>query len=139
MLPTHWRHGDWPDSGELDIMEHVGNYPHEIHASAHCRQHHFKASGAKSDKTCSDVSLWQTYSLEWTDSEVSAYVGNKKFFTYSKPAAADISNWPFDEDFHLMVNVAVGGSWGTSGSGVDETSFHGEGQIMEIDYVRVYS
>jgi len=139
MLPTHWKHGSWPTSGELDIMEHVGNSPHQVHASAHSLQHNFKGSGAKDAQTCADVSEWQIYSLEWSETEISAYVNSKKFFTYSKPSDWSIGNWPYDEDFHLMLNVAVGGSWGEKGGGIDEDAFRGVGQIMEIDYVRVYA
>jgi beta-glucanase (GH16 family) len=45
-----------------------------------------------------------------------------------------INSWPFDQRFHLLLNIAVGGNWGGK-YGVDDTIFP---QKMEIDYVRVY-
>ena len=50
----------------------------------------------------------------------------------------DSSNWPFNQDFHILMNIAVGGSWGGA-QGIDSTAFSGDGQYMEIDWVRAYS
>ena len=49
-----------------------------------------------------------------------------------------VHRWPFDQPFHLVLNVAVGGDWGGA-KGVDEAAFKVVGQIMEVDWVRVYS
>ena len=49
-----------------------------------------------------------------------------------------LHRWPFDQPFHLVLNVAVGGDWGGA-KGVDEAAFKGAGQVMEVDWVRVYS
>ncbi len=43
--------------------------------------------------------------------------------------------WPYDQPFHLILNIAVGGMWGRSGGGIDDDIFP---QKMEVDYVRVY-
>jgi hypothetical protein len=61
------------------------------------------------------------------------FVDNTLFFT----AVNDKSGWqgwPFDKEFHLLLNVAIGGAWGGA-KGIDDTIFP---QKMEIDYVRVY-
>ncbi len=42
--------------------------------------------------------------------------------------------WPFDQRFHLLFNIAIGGNWGGQ-KGIDDTAFP---QRMEVDYVRVY-
>ena len=48
----------------------------------------------------------------------------------------DADKWPFNYNFFLILNMAVGGLWGGS-RGIDEDAFRGEGQMMEIDWVRV--
>jgi len=141
MLPTDWAYGPWPKSGEIDILEHVGNYAGQAHASVHTTWYNFKntdpLAGAWTNQTCSQVEEWRVYSLEWTASQLQFFVDNKEFFTYANNGNG-WEDWPFDKLFHMMLNVAVGGSWGGHGRGVHEQSFTGSGQILEIDYVRVY-
>ena len=55
----------------------------------------------------------------------------------TKAASAGWEAWPFDRPFHLILNLAVGGDWGGQ-RGVDEDAFSGEGQVMEVAWVRVY-
>ena len=47
------------------------------------------------------------------------------------------SVWPFDQEFHLIMNVAVGGTWGDQ-QGIDTAAFEGEGKVMEVDWICVY-
>ncbi|WP_420581106.1 hypothetical protein [Reichenbachiella sp.] len=54
------------------------------------------------------------------------------YFTFSKEEGSD--KWPFDQRFHLLLNIAVGGNWGGV-KGVDVSVFP---QEMKVDYVRVY-
>lgn len=137
MLPTVWNlgNGGWPDNGEIDIMEHVGYAPGVVHASTHSRQHQWRN---KNQRTATLAvpdagTTFHTYTLEWDAAEIRIFVDNHHYFT-SRKDGGDWTSWPFSRNFHLVLNLAVGGDWGGV-KGVDETAFP---QRMEIDYVRVY-
>jgi beta-glucanase (GH16 family) len=137
MLPTVWNlgNGGWPDNGEIDIMEHVGYAPGIVHASTHSRQHQWRN---KNQRTATLAvpdagTAFHTYAMEWDDGEIRIYVDDQHYFT-SRKDGGDWTSWPFTRDFHLVLNLAVGGDWGGV-KGVDETAFP---QRMEVDYVRVY-
>ena len=149
MLPSNSPYGVWAASGEVDIMEVVnaGTEHQGVFLAAH---HGFEwplnqitSAGADVD----DASDWHTYALEWSgdylrwfvDGEHLRTVNKDVYYSYyfkdntdgyqlaSDPAA------PFDRDFHLLVNLAVGGV----GPGVelDPAAVPGE---MVVDYIRVY-
>jgi beta-glucanase (GH16 family) len=135
MLPTDWEYGEWPESGEIDIMEHVGYLPDSIFASAHTGKYNHikgthKTSGIKVNNLYNDFHL---YTLEWTPEEYSVSMNGNKFFTFKNEGSGP-EGWPFDKRFHLLLNLAVGGNWGGK-FGVDDGIFP---QTFEIDYVRVY-
>jgi beta-glucanase (GH16 family) len=141
MLPTGKKYGGWPNSGEIDIMEQVGFDPQVVHASVHTGSYNHSINTQKTEKT--DVSNATTdfnvYAVEWTPQEIRGYINDRQYFTFknerlSNPAA-DFKEWPFDRPFHLLLNIAVGGTWGGR-QGVDPAVWP---QRMEIDYVRVYS
>ena len=77
---------------------------------------------------------FNNYILEWNENEISVLVNNKSFFKYSRENQP-WQRWPFDQRFHLLLNIAVGGWWGGA-KGVDNDVFPTK---MEIDYVRVYT
>jgi beta-glucanase (GH16 family) len=62
------------------------------------------------------------------------FVDDKKYHTVTKASSEDYKGWPFDQPFHLIMNLAVGGNWGGA-KGIDESIWP---QRMEVDYVRVY-
>lgn len=142
MLPTARNYGTdyWPDNGEIDIMEHVGFDPDVIHVSAHTRAYHHSINTQKTAKTKveSARSAFNVYAVEWTASEIRWYINDQHYFTFANERlsnpAADYNQWPFDKPLHLLLNVAVGGTWGGA-KGVDESIWP---QRMEVDYVRVY-
>ena len=142
MLPVEWTYGKggWPDNGEIDIMEHVGFDPDVIHASVHTQAYNH-VIGTQKSATVSIPGARDTfhvYSVEWTDREIRAFVDDRRYFTFAneRPAnpQADYRQWPFDKNFRVLLNVAVGGNWGGQ-RGVDESIWP---QRMEVDYVRVY-
>lgn len=137
MLPTQWDLGSrqWPDVGEIDIMEHVGYEPGVIHASTHSKQHQWQI-GTQRTATLSvpdAEEAFHTYVLEWEADEIRIYVDDRHYFT-SKREGGDWSSWPFFRPFHLVLNIAWGGAWGAA-KGLDPTVLP---QRLEIDYVRVY-
>ncbi len=135
MLPTDWVYGDWPKSGEIDIMENVGYDPYIIVASAHTESYNHTIGSQKSGtarvQTC--YSDFHVYTLEWNANEYRVYVDDLLIFTF-KNEATGYKTWPFDKRFHLLLNVAVGGNWGGA-MGIDDTIFP---RTMVVDYVRVY-
>jgi len=140
MLPTSKDYGGWPNGGEIDIMEHVGFDPDVVHTSVHTRSHNHTIDTQKTSKISVPTSRteFNTYAIEWTPDEIRGFVNQQQFFTFRNERltnpVADYQQWPFDKPFHLLLNIAVGGTWGGS-QGVDQTIWP---QRMEIDYVRVY-
>ena len=137
MMPGGWtfHDGNWPDIGEFDIMEHVGYDPGVIHASAHSRDYQWQKGTQKTNTIkINDASdRFHSYILEWDADKVSAYVDDSLYFSYKNEGLGE-SKWPYDKPFYLILNVAVGGAWG-SVQGIDESAFP---QTMDIDYVRIY-
>ena len=135
MMPTDRTYGGWPVSGEIDIMENLGYLPYLIVATAqtqaynHVQQTHKNAILAILD--C--YSEFHNYILEWEASEIRVYVDSKLYFTF-KNQGTGFQVWPFDKRFHLLLNVAVGGTYGGA-QGIDDHIFP---QSMVVDYVRVY-
>ncbi|HAB52451.1 MAG: glycoside hydrolase [Stygiobacter sp. RIFOXYC12_FULL_38_8] len=137
MLPTVWNLGNkgWPDNGEIDIMEHVGYNPNVIHGSTHCNKYvHTKGTQKTATTNVPDaIAAFHNYILEWTKDDIKVYVDDKLYFT-SLNEQKGWEYWPFFKDFHLILNIAVGGTWGGA-QGIDGNVFP---QKMEVDYVRVY-
>lgn len=135
MLPTDWVYGGWPKSGEIDIMENVGYDPYVIVASAHTESYNHVIGTQKNNKmTVADCyTNFHVYALEWEATEYRVYVDNNLYFTF-KNEGTGYKVWPFDKQFHLLLNVAVGGNWGGM-KGIDESIFP---RSMIVDYVRVY-
>jgi beta-glucanase (GH16 family) len=140
MLPTEWKYGSWPGSGEIDIMEQVGYEPQVIHASVHTKAYNHVIGTHKTATTTVEnaTAEFNVYAVEWTPDEIRAYVNDRHYFTFKNErltnTTADFRHWPFDQSFHLLLNIAVGGNWGGA-RGVDKNIWP---QRMTIDYVRVY-
>jgi beta-glucanase (GH16 family) len=135
MLPTGYEYGGWPASGEIDIMEHVGWDADVVHASVHTSAYNHKINTQKTAKiNVPDArSGFNVYAVEWTPDEIRGYVNKQHYFTFKNEHASS-REWPFDKPFHLLLNIAIGGTWGGE-KGVDENTWP---QRMEIDYVRVF-
>ena len=140
MLPTGWKYGGWPNSGEIDIMEQVGYEPQVVHASVHTKRYHHSIGTHKTAKTNlpNATTEFNVYAVEWTPEEIRGYVNEQHYFTFKNERlsdpSADYRQWPFDQPFHLLLNIAVGGTWGGA-RGVDRKIWP---QRLEIDYIRVY-
>jgi beta-glucanase (GH16 family) len=125
----------WPDDGEIDIMEHVGYDQGKIHGTVHCKKYNHVIGTQKSATTMvPDCSTgFHVYTLEWNADSVNIGVDDNVYYHY-KNEKSGYDAWPFDNKFHLLFNIAVGGNWGGQ-KGVDSTIWP---RRMEIDYVRVY-
>jgi glucosylceramidase len=139
MLPTDWAYGDWPSSGEIDIMEHVGYEQNTIHTTVHTGAfNHTKSTQKGKSLPYQQVdTAFHRYSIEWLPDRIYFFVDGKEQFVFDPLRyAKDISSqhWPFDKRFHLLINLAFGGNWGGT-KGVDYAALPAR---LEIDYVRVY-
>lgn len=137
MMPKDWtfKDGDWPNIGEIDIMEHVGHNLGTIHASAHSTDYQWqKNTQQTSTVKIADVDKkFHSYAWEWTPEVMKAYVDDQLYFEY-KNEGLGVSKWPYVKPFYMILNVAVGGAWGSE-KGIDDKAFP---QTMEVDYVRIY-
>ena len=135
MLPTDWAYGGWPESGEIDIMEHVGYDPNNVLSSIHTKAYNHgigtQKSGGKNIPTA--MTDFHDYRLDWTPYAIRCYYDNELVFTFINEGKT-FAEWPFDKRFHLLLNLAVGGNWGGA-KGIDETIFPAS---MVVDHVRVY-
>ncbi len=135
MLPTDWKYGGWPNSGEIDIMEHVGYQPNVVHGTVHTQayNHTIGTQRGQSITIPDALTAFHVYALEWTENQIDIFVDSHKYFTFPNEHNGP-ATWPFDQRFHFLFNIAVGGSWGGA-QGIDDTIFPIQ---MEIEYARVY-
>lgn len=125
----------WPDDGELDIMEEVGFNPNVIHGTVHNKLYN-GANGKQiggSTVIPDAQTAFHIYSLEWTPTGLRWAVDGNNFFSYDQ-AMYSGEAFPYNKDFFLILNIAIGGNWGGQ-QGIDDSIFP---QQMLIDYVRVY-
>ncbi len=136
MLSTDWKYGGWPASGEIDIMEHVGYDPGVIHGTLHSEKYnhikHTQQEGKSTVVDCQDA--FHVYAIDWTASQIDFSIDEKIYHSVKRNPSDDFNGWPFDQRFHLILNVAVGGNWGGL-QGVDPSIWP---QQMVVDYVRIY-
>jgi beta-glucanase (GH16 family) len=135
MLGTNRQVG-WPACGEIDIMEFVGFEPGIIHANIHTKKYNHVLKTGKGDKiTIADASeAFHVYAVEWRPDRLDFFADDQKYFTFqNEGTGADV--WPYDKDQYLILNLAIGGSWGGQ-KGIDDSIFP---QRYCFDYVRVYA
>ena len=140
MMPEFSRYGGWPNSGEIDIMEHVGYDPNVIHGTVHTDYYNHKDGSSKGGTTrdYQDVTEeFHVYKIEWLPDQIKWYVDDELYYTFNPnkfSSCPTYKAWPFISPFFLIFNVAVGGDWGGA-QGIDDDIFP---TTMEVDYVRVY-
>lgn len=137
MLPTDQVYGGWAASGEIDIMEMLGQKPNTVYGTLHYGGEWPNNTSSGTSFTLPEGTFSQdfhTFTLEWDTTAFRWYVDDSLYQTQTEwyttngkyPA-------PFDQRFYLILNVAVGGNW--PGSPDSTTIFP---QRMEVEYVRVY-
>ena len=163
----------WPDNGEIDIVEHVGYEEdplfleaigQELVKNVHSTLHTAERNGLENQGTGDSVYLptasseFHTYVLEWNAEELITTVDGEEVLRVRKNEDMGIPRrnppdeiwpfWPFDQRYHLILNIAIGGNWGgifnpdnfpSSPYGSNGIDHDGEWpQVMEVDYVRFY-
>lgn len=135
MMPTDNVYGEWPKSGEIDIMEHVGSDPDRVLSTSHTEafNHIIGNQETKNYDLPTATSKFHVFSLEWDENEWRSYVDGNLYFSYRKQGD-DYKVWPYNQRFHIILNLAVGGGLGGT-KGINDSLFP---HTFEIDYVRVY-
>ncbi|KAG8468601.1 hypothetical protein KFE25_013684 [Diacronema lutheri] len=139
MLPTDQVYGTWPRSGEIDLMEHVGFAEGEVRSSIHTERFNHRDKTHKVGITLrkSAHAKFHTYALDWTPTRLALFVDSQCVLTHARRdegGVHDATAWPFDQRFHLVLNVAVGGHWAGQ-QGIDVSRFP---CTLEIAHVRVF-
>lgn len=122
----------WPRSGEIDIMEFMGNDPKRVHANAHYAvdgKHRSNGGKLRTDKPYED---FHVYAIEWYEDCIDFFFDKTKYHTFINDKAGKGKDNPFRKPHYLLINLALGGSWGGT---IDDTVLP---QKYIIDYVRVY-
>jgi beta-glucanase (GH16 family) len=152
MLPTDWVYGGWPSSGEIDIMESVSletaRSGNEIHGSMNygLKWPQWSAHGRSFTSPRSFTREFHNFMIEWEADEIRWFVdgvhyatqtsagwfnyvwgGQQQGFSVANPRA------PYDQRFHLLLNLAVGGHW----PGQPDKNWEGDREFL-VDYVRVF-
>lgn len=137
LLPTEWKYGGWPASGEIDIMELLGHETDKVYGTIHyggTPPNNTHSGGSYKLPSGTFAGGFHVFRFDWEETEMRWYVDDKLYLTqknwYSSAAAFPA---PFDQLFHMILNVAVGGNW--PGNPDISTTWP---QKMEVDYVRVY-
>lgn len=134
LMPQSSVYGGWPRSGEIDLMELIGHEPSKVYGTIHygpgpgstqISRGYTLPSGTFNDE-------FHVFSLEWKQDQIKWFVDGNLFSTVNK-ADLGANNYPFNEDFYLIFNLAVGGNW--PGSPDASTTFP---QWLIVDYIRVY-
>ena len=135
MLPTDQAYGGWPKSGEIDIMEHVGYDPNRVHITMHTQAYNHTINTQRTGIKLVDGAIgdFHVYRTDWTPDAIRGYIDDELVLEFPNEGDGPAA-WPFDQKFHFLINIAVGGNWGGQ-KGVDDASFPAR---MQVDYVRVY-
>ena len=138
MMPQKSVYGGWPNSGEIDIMENApstcGN--HKAFSTLHA-EGHYAGNGAGigiGSKVYDEdfSSEWHTFGILWEEDKITCFYDDKERGSYSNNGT--VRDWPYDEDFYVILNLAIGGDLGGTN---DVGSLNGKAEFL-VDYVRVY-
>jgi beta-glucanase (GH16 family) len=135
MLGTNRLQVGWPTCGEIDIMENVGFDPLRVHASVHTAAYNHTL-GTHKTAIVSVVNPWDdfhVYAMEWYADRIEVFVDGQSYFTFRNEGTGT-RTWPFDKPQYLLINLAIGGSWGGQ-KGIDDAAFP---KRYLVDHVRVY-
>ncbi|MDJ0839269.1 MAG: family 16 glycosylhydrolase [Acidobacteriota bacterium] len=134
MMPTDDVYGGWPRSGEIDIMENLGHERDKTHGTIHygLNGHNYVGNSFRlfGGKKFSDD--FHVFAVEKEPNEIRWYVDDILYMVQTPDTIAP-EFWPFEERYHFILNLAVGGNW--PGYPDETTTFP---QVLEVDYVRVY-
>ncbi len=133
MLSQENHFGRWPRSGEIDIMEHVGRNQDVVFLCLHTEAYNHRQEKQYYFETKIEgvSTTFHTYSIDWDSESITYYIDNQMMVKYNKHDKPDTSakGWPFDQEFFLIINLAIGGKFGGP---VDDSIFPVEFVIKDI-------
>ncbi len=129
--------GGWPDAGEIDIMEMVGWQPETVHATIHSTAYNFANGHQRTAETrvAGSCGAAHDYQLDWQPDSITIGVDGRSYLHIVRARGDDARIWPFTRPYNLILNVAVGGTWGGE-KGIDDAAFP---QRMTIAHVRFWA
>lgn len=133
MMPVNFK--NWPEDGEIDIMEEVGVDANWVSSTIHCNKYNNSGTSIEHGQKYIETaeSDFHVYACEWTASYLRFFVDGEAILTY-KNDGTGYNAWPFDQPYYIILNLAWGGAWGGY-KGTDESALP---VTMEVDYVRVF-
>lgn len=143
MMPTDDSlYGGWPKCGEIDIMELLGNNPSKVYQTLHYGKSStdVQSQGTKTLTKGDFTSSYHLFSMEWNPDNISFYVDGEltktvnKWYTGTEGVGLITYPAPFDQNFYVILNVAVGGNWPGN---PDATTNFSKAKML-VDYVKVY-
>jgi beta-glucanase (GH16 family) len=122
-------------TGEIDIMEHVGFDADSVFGTIHTEAYNHMRGTQKGKKVLirNPYDEFHLYGIEWTPEKIDFFLDGKVYNRVVNEHKTK-SEWPFDDPFYLIINVAVGGNLGGK-HGIDGTIFP---STMEVDFIRVF-
>lgn len=118
--PAFWMLGDdlaevgWPQSGEIDIMEHIGREPSTVHGTIHGPGYSGGNSVGRPYRLIANERFaddFHTFAIEWEPGELRWYVDGQHYSTLTPDDIPADTEWVYDHPFFLIMNIAVGGYW----------------------------
>ena len=147
-LPAFWMmpqdedyYGQWPKCGEIDIAEVLGNSTNTNYGTIHYGEPHFQNQGIYTLASGDFANEYHIFAIEWEPGLIKWFVDGEQYFEtndwFSKWPDEEEKPYPapFDQPFHVILNVAVGGDWPGD---PDETTPFDEKGAMKVDYVRMF-
>ena len=160
LWPAFWARGDggWPDTGEIDIMENVGD-PAWTSAALHgpgyfgdtplVKRAPFTSAPTAPEAGSRDATDWHVYAVDWTPDALLFTVDEREVYRVTRAMVETHGRWAFDNPKHLILNLALGGTYpasvngarapypGLSGAAVQ--SIKNDDVKVLVDWVRVTS
>jgi PKD repeat protein len=127
MLGSNIGSVSWPACGEIDIAEHVGKNLNTIYGTLHYPGRSGGNADGNTKVIANATTEFHIYTLDWSAAAIKIYVDDQLYHSVTNSAAI-----PFNQDFFLILNVAIGGNFG----GPVDPAF--TNAAMEVDYIRVY-
>ena len=141
LSPQEAVYGEWPRSGEIDVFEIKGHDMTKSYGNAHWGESGGNKRQEKGTFTFGDASQWHIYAVEWTEGELKFYIDGEYYHTINdfKAPNATTHPGPFNIDFYIRLNMAVGGNYLSEPHNDAYNNIEQLPAVMEVDYVRVYS
>lgn len=136
MLPTDTVYGGWPKSGEIDIMEYLGDSTRVVLGTIHYGHDYWRYNSQRLRLDPDQPSFadeFHVFTCLWTEDCILFQMDGRDIGVANTRSSTLPTTWPFDQYFHMILNIAVGGN--LPGNPDFTTVFP---QKMEVDYVRVY-